>query len=184
MNKQSIYWIIICLSVIILSLGYFAYNQQWIIFHIPKKSLEDSARVPGNQITKKRVTRNYWNNDAWNTEETELLWSDNKADTLMHLITSWLALLEEEKVMDKKVTLQSVVVSSSGVDAYISFDRNPFLKNQSTYSKLLWVEGLLKTVRENEVKVQNIHFLVHHQLLTDFHLDFSNPWPVTGFVGV
>jgi hypothetical protein len=84
--------------------------------------------------------------------------------------------------MEKKVSLQSVVPSPSGVEAYISFDRNPFTKNQSTYEKFMWIEGLLKTVRENGIQLQSIYFLVHHQPLTDFHLDFSNAWPISGFI--
>jgi len=184
MNNGWIYWSITCLSVALFSFCYFAYNHRWIIIHFPKKSYQADLQKHTVQITKKRVTRVYWNNDAWHNEETELLWSDDdKANTLLHLITSWLALLDEEKVMEKKVSVQSVVLSLSGADAYISFDRNPFTKNQSTYSKLLWVEGLLKTVRENGVKVQAIYFLVHHQPLTDFHLDFSNPWSINGFLG-
>lgn len=182
MKNQWIYWSSVSMSMMLISFFYFAYNQQWIIFYLPKRKVDTVLPQHDRQITKKRVSRFYWNNDAWHSEEAELLWSEDKADTLAHLITSWLALLDEEKIMEKKVSLQSVVLSPSSVDAYISFDRNPFTKNQATYAKFMWVEGLLKTIRENGIKVQHIHLLVHHQSLTDFHLDFSNPWPITGFL--
>jgi hypothetical protein len=44
------------------------------------------------------------------------------------------------------------------------------------------IEGLLKTLRENDIKIQRIHFLLHHQPLVDYHLDFSHPWPLEGFL--
>lgn len=184
MKKSWIYWVIVCLCVMLFSMAYFAYNNQWIIINFPKKSVVVDEQKNLVQVTKKPISRIYWNNDAWHAEEAELLWSENTNETASHLITSWLALLDEEKVMEKKVSLQTVLISPSGADAYISFDRNPFTKNQSTHAKLMWVEGLLKTVRDNGIKIQNIYLLVHHQPLSDFHLDFSNPWPITGFLEV
>jgi hypothetical protein len=165
-----------------IALCYFAYNQQWIIFQLPFSKITHQHETKKISTTKKVVQRVFWHNDRWNTEETELLWSDDRAENLTHLITSWLTLLDEEKVMDKKVSLQSIVLSPSQCDAYCSFDRNPFNKNNATHEKLMWIEGLLKTIRENGVKIQNIYFLVHHQPLHDFHIDFSNPWPLTGFL--
>lgn len=177
------YFTACCICACLSGLGYFAYNQQWFIIQLPRanNSFEDETKKIF--ISKKVVKRIFWHNDRWHTEETELLWSDTKvAENLMRLITSWLTLLDEEKVMEKKVSLQSVVLSPSGLDAYCSFDRNPFNKNNATYEKLMWIEGLLKTIRENGIKIQQVLFLVHHQPLHDFHLDFSNPWPMSGFI--
>lgn len=164
------------------ALSYFAYNQQWFIIQLPWSRQILDVETKKILITKKTVKRIFWHNDQWQSEEAELLWSDNKAETLNYLIISWLALLDEEKVMEKKVSLQSIVLSPSGLDAYCSFDRNPFNKNNSTYDKLMWIEGILKTILENGIKIQKIQFLVHHEPLHDFHLDFSNPWPITGFL--
>lgn len=76
--------------------------------------------------------------------------------------------------------LQSVVVTQAQ-EAYLSFDRNPFGKEQSTFEKWIWVESLLKTVRIADVPLQSIYFLAYHQPLHDVHLDFSISWPVVGF---
>lgn len=149
---------------------------------MPKHYTTNEEESDAIQITKKKVTRVYWHNESWHAEETELLWSEDKAEIVLRLITSWLSLLDEEKVMEKKVSVQSAVLTQSGVEVYLSFDRNPFNKNQSTYEKLMWIEGILKTIRENGIHIQQIQFLVHHQPLHDFHLDFSNPWPITGFL--
>jgi hypothetical protein len=176
------YCVLCCVGALLSALCYFAYNQQWIIIQVPdsKNRFEDDAKKA--LMTKKSVKRIFWHNDGWHIEETDLLWSDDKAENLTRLINSWLTLLDEEKVMEKKVSLQSIVLSPSGHDVYCSFDRNPFNKNNPTYEKLMWIEGLLKTIRENGIKIQQMFFLVHHQPLHDFHLDFSNPWPVSGFV--
>jgi hypothetical protein len=100
---------------------------------------------------------------------------------MQYLINAWLTLLDEENVMSKKVTLQSALMSAHG-HLYVSFDRNPFDENSPTYDTWMWIEGLLKTIRENEPSIQSVHFLVHHHPMEDNHLDFSNPWPITGFL--
>jgi len=124
----------------------------------------------------------YWHKKKWNKEKIDLLWTNDKAKNIQYLINSWLALLDQEDVMPKKVSLQAVLLSSCANIAYLSFDRNPFSENSTTYEKLMLIEGLLKTVRENDVKLQSVHFLVHHQIMGDYHLDFSNPWPIHGFL--
>ena len=43
------------------------------------------------------------------------------------------------------------------------------------------IEGILKTIRENNNAIQTVRFLVHHQPLRDTQLDFSFSWPVQGF---
>jgi hypothetical protein len=65
----------------------------------------------------------------------------------------------------------------------LSFDRSPFPTEWTTYEQWMWIESLLKTVRDNDIRIQRIRFLVHHQELIDYHLDFSNPWPIIGFAG-
>jgi len=113
-----------------------------------------------------------------------MLWTGDKATNIQYLLQSWLSLLDEEQAMKKKVSIQAVLLASSDTQAYLSFDRNPFGQDDSTYDKLMWLEGLLKTLRENEIKLQGVYFLVHHQTMDDYHLDFSNPWPMYGFAKI
>jgi len=84
--------------------------------------------------------------------------------------------------MEKKITVQTVLLSTSDQVAYLSFDSDPLSKESSTFDKWMLIEGLLKTIRENSVRLQQIQLLVHHQLMQDPHLDFSKPWPVDGFL--
>jgi hypothetical protein len=90
--------------------------------------------------------------------------------------------MDEERLMSKKVSLQSVILTPNEKDAYLSFDRYPFSPESPTVEKFMWVEGLLKTLRDNGISLQGVRFLVHHQEMLDSHLDFSNPWPGIGFL--
>ena len=123
----------------------------------------------------------YWHNGAWQTEHQELIWGSNTEKNCLYLINTWLTLLDEEGIMEKRVTLQTALLSPSGQEIYLSFDRSPFQPEDSTFAKWMWIEGLLKTLRENEVKLTNVQILVHHQPINDQHLDFTNPWPLQGF---
>lgn len=164
------------------SIFYFAYNQQWIIVKNPFYAHNEKHTIEQIMTQKKKIKHFFWHQDAWRQEIVEILWSDEKGHALSSLITSWLTILDEEKINLKKISLQSVAISSTKQEVFCSFDRNPFNKQQSTFEKLLWIEGLMKSIRESGIKIQSVRFLVHHQPLTDTHLDFSNAWPVEGFL--
>ncbi len=115
-------------------------------------------------------------------EETELIWSDDLAKTIELLINSWLSLLDEEEIIEKRITVQSVALCPRQQEAYLYFDRYPFNKEESTFEKCIFLEGLLKTIRHNDIKIQLVRFLVHHEPMQDYHLDFSNSWPIAGFL--
>lgn len=158
-----------------------AYTQDWIMFRFPSAQSETLETTKNLRARKKQVNLLFWHDKKWNTERVDILETDDTSLTLQHLINRWLSLLAEDHIMSKKVTLQSVLIASNG-QAYLSFDRTPFDEQSSTHEKWMWIEGLLKTVRENNIHVQSIHFLVHHQNMKDYHLDFSKPWPLSGFL--
>lgn len=158
----------------------FAYCNGIIIIRYP--SYDSTHAISHVTSNKKQITLYYWHNEKWNHEKIELMWSHDTASSLHYLLNSWLTYLDEEHVMHKKITVQTVLLTTDSQHTYISFDRNPLDKEQSTYEKWLFIEGLLKTLRENVTTIRFITFLVHHQPLHDAHLDFCNPWPITGFL--
>ena len=180
MKLAHTYAIIIFSTMLGLGALSFAYVNNILIIRSPfsyqRSYKTDTTPI---SISKKRVTLFFWHNDTWNKEEIDLIWSTDTAKTVHYLINSWLTLLEEEDIQEKRVALQSVAIHDQ--KAYISFDRNPLDKTKAVFDKWLWIEGLLKTIRENNIDLQAVQLLVHHKLLNDFHLDFSNPWPITGF---
>jgi len=155
--------------------------QGWIVFCFPSCNAEAHKTMNRLRTTKKKVKLLFWHNKKWQSESIEILQTDHETEIIQQLINNWLNLLDDEGIMQKKVTIQSVLLSPKK-QLYVSFDRNPFDAKQSAQEKLIWIEGLLKTIRENGVSFQNIHFLVHHQTLQDYHLDFSNSWPMSGFL--
>jgi hypothetical protein len=160
----------------------FALQQGWIIIRSPRSIIAENYGSSSTAAHKKKITLYFWQHERWQQERTHILWSDDVQNNATLLINSWLSLLEEDGVMSKKVSLQQALLAQSGNELYLSFDQNPFEDQATTYQKWYWLEGLLKTLRENDIKVQKVHFMVHHQPLTDPHLDFSNGWPLQGFI--
>jgi len=165
---------------LVIGLLYGAISLELLVIRPPADVFIDPV-VATNKSTKKVIVH-YWQNGSWHTETDTILWQEDKSAQLTALINSWLAVLAEERVIDKKINLQTVIGASSGNEFFVSFDCYPFFKDSSTYEKYQWIEGLLKTIRANGVAVQSIRFLVQHQELVDAHLDFSRSWPVAGFL--
>ncbi len=173
-KKISITCIITCIGGALL----FAYQYEWIIIRLPQ-----STHIPEQQTKIKRIAQlHYWQDHRWHTETEELIWSGQTMQTIHQLVTNWLSLLDAEQITPKKITLQSTSIAPNNQDVYISFDRNPFAKEWSIHTKLMLIEGLLKTIRSNNIEISHISFLIHHQPLQDPHLDFSVPWPIFGFL--
>lgn len=155
----------------------FAYMKEILIIRYPTSIANQST----TDAIKKKIKLTFWHNNTWKQEIQELLWQYDTGANIHYVINSLLTLLDEEHAMSKKVNVQSVLLASSQHEAYISFDRNPFTKKAPTFEKLMFIESVLKTIRENNIPIQQILFLVHHKPLHDQHLDFSKAWPVSGF---
>ena len=171
-------YIILSATSFIAGILFCALYNQWIIIQLPSfspRSTQSSA------INRKKIVLHYFHNDKWKTETQEHLWSENTPKNISQLVNAFLTLLNEEKIIGKKTTLQSVLLSKSGT-AYLSFDHNIFSKEDTIFKKWMILEGLLNTIRTNTISIQNVQFLVQHQQLNDPHLDFSMPWPIEGFM--
>lgn len=150
-----------------------------IVVRLPGRSLAlVSEQSP---INRKTVTLYFWRNDTFKKESVELVIPDNQSDAIGRIANAWLNLLDEEELLKKRVRVDAVLMVAKTNQVYISFDRNPFDKAASTNDKLLFLQGLLKTLKENGISPQGIYFQAHHQPLQDYHLDFTNAWPMSGF---
>lgn len=164
----------------IVGLLFFAVNQEWIVIRSFTRSSQVENTLNKLRSTKKQMTVSFWHQGKWNTEALEIITTADPAQTAQALVTAWLSLLDEEKITTNKISLQSALMSTHG-QLYLSFDRSPFEDSSSTYDKWMWTESLLRTLRENCSEIRSVYLMVHHRPLEDDHLDFSNPWPVTGF---
>lgn len=123
----------------------------------------------------------FWKNNRWNKETKEIVWSEDISVHTKQLLDSFFELLYEEQIIGKKISIESVCIPAESETAYISCNRYPMIKDNTTYNKWMIIESLLKTVAENVPSIRSIQLLVNHQILNDPHLDFSRPWPITGF---
>ena len=209
---SKLYYLISLIIFFIFGILFFAIQNDFIIFRWPTKTI---LKVDKFLSTKKSIKLFYWNNSKWINESIDILISGNLQDDVQRIIISWLNLLDEEKIIEK-TSLQTVLISESSNELFLSFDRNLISEEISTYEKLMLIESLLKTLREAEFilttstrfarsglkdpaclpaevlteagskertgKITKINFLVYHKPMQDPHLDFSNPWPLQGFL--
>ena len=173
------------IALIIISLCggilFYAINQEWVVFQTPFLKKQQPILNSACALNKKQVTLFFWHNDMWNSEKIELIWFEDSAQNIHTILNKLLTLMHEDHMVHKKIQIQSVLVSNTE-QAYISFDRNPLLKDATLYAKWVLMESLLKTIRENNIPISSVWFLVNHQPLQDTHLDFSNAWPINGFL--
>lgn len=177
---KKLYILYISIPCFIIGMLSVMYMREWIIIRWPSKPQAFLAHP--QQISKQKIVLHYWQANTWRKETTDILWSEDKAENITRIVRIWLNLIDEEHAHSISVTLQTVMLAHHDQCAYLSFDRNPIIQNQSTMTTILWFEGLLKTLRENNIELDGVYFLVHHQELTDYRLDFSHPWPLSGFL--
>lgn len=176
-NQQKKYVLLSCLALAVGILFYAFYNEV-IIIRMPVSKAHYGATDIDRH--KKLYTLYFWKDGIMHKDQKELISSPHKIELLNHVITSWLQISTEEKTQ-KKVQLEAVLLDSSQLELLISFDRNPFLKESSTHEKWMWIESLLKTLRDSGITLQSVKFLIHHKPIIDYHLDFSRSWPLNGF---
>ena len=158
---------------------FFAVYHQWIIFSPPwQKNIFVSS---SETIQKKQVILTYFHGDKWKAEKQEMLWQESAEKNICHIVNAWLAVLDEEHIIAKKTTLQSALITPSGI-AYLSFDHNIFNKEETIFKKWMLIEGLLKTIASTNLSITHVQLLIQHQHLQDVHIDFSMPWPIHGFI--
>lgn len=167
--------------MLLIGLLFFAYKHHYIIFNF--SSHHSSVQSQPIASNKKKVTLHYWHNDQWHQEDVFLLATKYAYNTLFHITSNYLQLLHNEGIIKHKIAIQKVLLHYDDHELFISFDQLPWHKEWCTQAKLVFIEGLLKTIKTNEPRIKKVRFLVHHQPMIDAHLDFSNAWPIEGFLG-
>ena len=124
----------------------------------------------------KSVTLYFWKDAVLKKEDVFLVWLSSKAEILQQLVGNWLTLVYEERILEKRVGVESVALSSSEQEMYLSFDQLPFVPKWSINKKIKLINGLQKTIDDAGLGIQKVVFLVRHEPMIDEHLDFSQPW--------
>ncbi|MBI2353085.1 hypothetical protein HYV11_02460 [Candidatus Dependentiae bacterium] len=161
---------------------FFLQQESWIIITSPFQKQATELVTSQLNTEYKTVLLYGWRNGEFKSESTEIIYSDDIALNMKLLLNSWLLFLEDEHITEKQTQIMSVALSVSKQEAFISLNQTPFDMNASTYDKLMWIESLLKTVKENKIPIAALRLLVHHQPLLDDHLNFDIAWPISGFL--
>lgn len=169
------------LSLFIGGIILFAYQKEWIIILPPYATATHEYESLHEQLQHHKVSLFFFKHKKWHKEEISIIWSSDTSQNVKTIANNWLMLAEDEKIIDKDIQVVSSLISSSK-ELFISLSKEPFNKQDSTYTKLMIIQGLLKTLSENKILVQSVRFLIHHQPFHDDHLNFLISWPLSGFL--
>jgi hypothetical protein len=118
----------------------------------------------------------YWHEHILQPEDALVIRSDDTQENLLHIINGWLIFIHNEG-MHKKVHAETAMLSPSENELFISFDRQPFSKQQSIGEKIGFIQNLCKTIGPHTA-AHKIRFLVRHAPMHDNYLDFSSGWSI------
>lgn len=166
----------------VIGIALYAYQKEWLIIVPPYATAIHQSESIDQDVQHHKVALYFFKHKQWQKEEINCIWSSDIAQNVKTVTNNWLTLLEDEKIIDKDIQVVSAVISSNK-ELFLSFNKDPFNKQDATYTKLMIIQGLLKTIHENKIAVQSVRFLIHHQTLIDDHLNFSISWPISGFIG-
>ena len=164
-------------------LTWYAYQKEWIIILLPHQTTHVQAASNANDTTfsQQKITLFFWKHQEWHKEQISIIWSFDLATNIKTITHNWITLLEDEKLIDTDIQLLSAIVTGNK-ELFLSYNKNLFHEQSSTYDKLMLIHSLLKTLHENKILIQSVRFLVHHQIMNDDHLNFSISWPITGYM--
>lgn len=167
----------------IIGMIFFCYQQSWIMISFPTTITQYQTNNQVQQSIKpKTVSLWIWKHNKWISETSEILYSNNMSQNIQLLLNNWFQLLEDEQITDKQTIVESVALTKTGHEAFISFNQNPLNAQASTYQTCMFIEGILKTLHNNNTPIKTIRFLVHHQPLLDDRLNFNISWPIEGYI--
>lgn len=161
----------------------FLIQRKWLIIHWAFKSARDNTQtILIENSTQQKVRLYFWKNNKFQHEDAVIIWNtNNKPDTLKHLIDAWLITQNDENLFSKKIKVENIALDSYEQDAFISFDQTFPWQEWSINQKWLTIESLLKTIKEANLEVKYINILTHGKPLEDAHISFIQHLPIEGF---
>ena len=142
---------------------------------------QERALVQTFKEQKKKITVFFYKNNTLHHEEETIIATDHKPEQSMMIVNRWLTVLADESIIPLRIKIQSAAYDQSEKKLLLSFEQSFLLNTDPIFKKLMIIETLLKTLRENIPHLQEVYLLVNHQPLQDFHIDMTRAWPINGF---
>lgn len=178
MSKKS--WYIIFCGAMLIGFLTFCYLESWIIFMLPHQTTTIDQTVK-NTISQD-INIYFFKHNRWQQETTKIIINDDKAQNLHHILSNFFIVLDDEQITSELIVVESVALNSTQTEAFISLSHNPLPAQASTHDALVIMQALLKTIKLNNIELQSVRFLVHHQPLMDHRINFHHSWPMCGYL--
>ena len=134
-------------------------------------------------VQRKKIKYYFFKDDAFHHEDGEMIWrSSDLSKSVTQLVGDWLTILQGQQLISNTVFLKSVAFSFGNEEVFLHFNKTFLSDDASIMKKWHIIECLFKTLRGAGLRVQGVRFFVEDKLLEDDHLDFSQPWSITGFL--
>ena len=130
---------------------------------------------------KKQITLFFYKNKSIRKEIETAVFTKDMQENCVIIINRWLSVLLDEGLISTRITVQAASYDISGKKLLLSFDQTILNHADPVFKKLMTIEMLLKTIRENISQVQEVYLLVNHNPLKDEHIDTVLAWPINGF---
>ena len=182
MNLKNIFITI----VLFLSVGagsYLIYNDYVIIFspqihsHSSIINAAPSAAIHVNLFTYNEQIDGHYTSESTILKTTK---HDIPTTSLYHLVDAWL--LAQEQGQKRMIEIENVALSSDNTLLFINFTAHPFSKNNSTFEKLAWIQGLFHTISNYNNQIKSVYLMVKQKPILDYELTFEQSWPIEGFL--
>ena len=168
----------ICVAIIL-----FFIKQNYILFNFPNKWEDLKDEKVYNKVTLRKEVDLYLYKDGKRySDKASVVWKKEVAEDLKTLINTWLLFAYDEQETVVRSSFNTVALSQTGQEAYLSFDSSILMPEWSVFKKWSFIEGLLTTIRKASNSVRFVFFWVKDKRLIDEHLDFSKSWPIDGFL--
>ena len=185
-NKRYIVGFLLFMVCFIAGLVFFLLQKNKLIVYFNLKTKSSFQGVKNNYTNaflRKEVKFFYWKDGGFSFEPANFVLLSGKAENIKHLVNNWLAFLLEERVLPKRVYVESVALCRWQQDAVFSFDTTFLNREWSIFKRWKIIESLFKTVQFAGFNLKTITFLVNNEQMEDDLLDFSLPWSTEDVVG-
>lgn len=159
---------------------FFFIHQNMLI--ISWSTFSQAPKYTSKITLSKKINIFFWKDEKLHKEELVLTWEQENGEKNIHnVISNWIAVLQDEKIITQQIRLESAALSQAQ-ELFLCFNQSPLSQEWPIIKKWRLIESLGKTIRETKLPIRFIVFIVNDAIMNDDHLDFSQPWPIDGFI--